>query len=208
MTRHLTAAMLAFMLAVPATADEKKDGFTPLFDGKSLKGWKVHPEGTGNWKVEGGAIVGSGEASHLFTEKGDFADFHLRAEVQINDKGNSGMYFRTQFGPGFPKGYEAQINSTGGDPIKTGSLYPAFAKLSPEEQKKILIKEQLAKPGEWFTYEVIAKGNHIQILVDGKKTVDFKDEKNTFEKGHVAFQQHDPGSVVKVRKVEIKELKD
>jgi hypothetical protein len=37
--------------------------------------------------------------------------------------------------------------------------------------------------------------------------VDFKDEKNTYTKGHFALQQHHDGSVVKFRKIEVKELK-
>src|SRR5206468_6376108 len=145
----------------------------PLFNGKNLDGWKVFPRGTGGWKVEDGVLVSGGdEASHLFTDRGDFTDFHVRAEVMINEGGNSGLYFRTQFGPGFPKGYEAQINSTHRDPIKTGSLYPAFdPKPTPEAKEKIIVKEQLHKPNEWFTQEVIAKGNHIIIKVNGKMTV-------------------------------------
>ena len=214
MTRRpfLLAALLLGVAAgaLPAPADDKKgdaEGWVQLFNGKDLSGWKVYPSGTGNWKVVDGAFVGSGPASHLFSERGDYQDFHYRVEAQISDKGNSGQYFRTQFGAGFPRGYEAQINATGGDKIKTGSLYPAFdRKLAPEVTKSLLILEAPHKPGEWFTQEVIAKGNHIVIKVNGKTTVDFKDEKNTFTKGHFAIQQHDPGSVVKVRKVEVKEL--
>ncbi len=183
-------------------AAAKDDGFVQLFNGKDLKGWKVYPNGTGRWKVEDGAIVGSGPASHLFTEKGDYTDFHFRAEVMINDMGNSGQYFRTQFGPGFPKGYEAQINSTHRDPIKTGSLY-GF----PKHADKTVIKDILVKPNTWFTQEVIAKGNHIIIKVNGKTTVDFVDEENRFKKGHFAFQQHNDGSIVKIRKAEVKELR-
>src|SRR5262245_48868353 len=112
MKAQLLAAVLACAAALPARAADEEPGWKKLFNGKDLTGWKTYPSGTGNWKVEDGAIVGSGKASHLFTERDDYADFHLRAEVSINDAGNSGMYFRTQFGPGFPKGYEAQINST------------------------------------------------------------------------------------------------
>src|SRR5438132_698097 len=84
----------------------------------------------------------------------------------FNDKGNSGQYFRTQFGPGFPNGYEAQINATHGDKIRSGSLYPAFnRKLTPEERQKVVVLDQLHKPDEWFTQEVVAEGNHIQIFV-------------------------------------------
>src|SRR5262245_59372663 len=110
MMKRLMAVLLVAALAAPARADDKGD-FKPLFDGKTLTGWKSFPSGHGNWKVDDGAILGTGKASHLFTERDDYGDFHLRAEIQINDGGNSGMYFRTKFGPGFPKGYEAQINS-------------------------------------------------------------------------------------------------
>src|SRR5205823_3780003 len=146
MKRHLAGLVLVVGLALPARAADKEapDGFKPLFNGKNLDGWKVYPNGTGRWKVEDGAIVGTGPASHLFTERGDFTDFHVRAEVLINHEGNSGLYVRTQFGPGFPKGYEAQINSTHRDPIRTGSLYPAFSrKLTADQRKKIIIKDML-----------------------------------------------------------------
>ena len=128
----------------------------------------------------------------------------IRVEAKINDKGNSGQYFRTKFGPGFPPGYEAQINATHGDPIKTGSLYPT----SPEGPRSVEDHHREAphKPDEWFTQEVIANGNHIIIKVNGKTTVDWTDPKNRFKKGHFAIQQHDPGSMVKVRKIEVKEL--
>jgi hypothetical protein len=64
----------------------------------------------------------------------------------------------------------------------------------------------LVKPDEWFTQEVTAIGNHIVIKVNGKTTVDFVDNKNTYTKGHLALQQHDPGTVAMFRKIEVKEL--
>ena len=54
---------------------------------------------------------------------------------------------------------------------------------------------------------MIAEGNHIQILVNGKKTVDFKDPNKTYTKGHFALQGHDPGSVMTFKKVEYKPIK-
>ena len=109
-------------------------------------------------------------------------------------------------GVGFPKGYEGQINSTHKDPIRTGSLYPAFdLALTIEQKKKFVVKEMLVKPGEWFTQEVIAQGNHIVIKVNDKTTVDFIDEKN-HPKGPFALQQHHDGSVVEFRRIEVKGL--
>jgi hypothetical protein len=184
-------------------AGEKKEaGWVQLFNGKDLTGWKTHPSNPGKWFVQDGVLHSGGkETSHLFSERGDYENFHYRIEAKINDKGNSGQYFRTAFGPGYPKGYETQINSTFPDPQKTGSLYN-FVKIT----------EQLVEPDEWFTQEVIANGNHIQIILNGKKVVDYKDEKNTHTKGHFALQQHGPAPGggpevhLQVKKVEVKEL--
>jgi hypothetical protein len=185
----------------PARADDKKKdgkGWVQIFNGKDLEGWKTHPADKAKWEVKDGILIGSGPAGHLFSKRGDYENFHYRAEAKINDGGNSGQYFRTQFGPSFPRGYEAQINSTHRDPVRTGSLY-GFG-------KDATVKEMLVKPEEWFTQEVIADGNHIIIKVNDKTTVDFIDKKNTYAKGHFALQQHDPGTVVQFRKIEVKEL--
>src|SRR5262249_55016200 len=179
---------------------KEQDGKVVAYEGKLKKDGKQVPL----WHVEDGVLIGSGPASHLFSDRGDYTNFRYRVEAQINDKGNSGQYFRTQFGPGFPKGYEAQINATPGAKIRSATLYPAFGKLTPEQREKIVVLEQLHKPGEWFTQEVVAEGNHIQIFVNGKQTVDFVDDNNTYMKGHFALQGHDPGTVVKFKKVEVK----
>jgi hypothetical protein len=201
--RHLSAAglLLAGLVwlstSTAGARDDKKDdsGFVQLFNGKDLTGWKTHPADKAKWAVEDGLLVGRGPKGHLFSERGDYQNFVYRVEAMINDRGNSGQYFRTKFGRSFPDGYEAQINSTHSDPIRTGSLY-----------KFVKVTEQLHKPDEWFTQEVTAIGNHIVIKVNGKTTVDFVDPKNTYTKGHFALQQHDPGTVVKFRKIEVKEL--
>jgi hypothetical protein len=96
------------------------------------------------------------------------------------------MFFRTVFGgAGFPKGYEAQVNSTHPDPVKTGSLY-----------NHVKIFDRLVEPDTWFTQHIIADGNHIVIKVNDKTVVDYVDEKNMYTKGYLALQQHNLGSVV------------
>ncbi len=194
---------------MPAFADDKKDDkkWIQLFNGKDLTGWKTHPDDKAKWEVVDGMIVGTGPVGHLYSEKDDYTNFRYRVEAMISDKGNSGQMFRTNFQKGFPQGYEAQINATHGDKIRTGSLYPAF-KLSKEDREKIIIKKMLHKPDEWFVQEVIADGNHIIIKVNGETTVDFVDPNNSFTKGHFALQQHNDGSVVKFKKVEYMPLGD
>jgi hypothetical protein len=223
--------IVAVVAATAASADDPKaddKGWVPLFNGKDLTGWKLHEKPGGNivevikkekdgkvvgydaklkddttvplWRVEDGVLIGSGPASHLFSERGDYENFVYRVEASINNGGNSGQYFRTRFGPGFPRGYEAQINATHGDKIRTGSLY------FPSVKEVLVLNDAPHKPDEWFTQEVTADGDHLVVKVNGKTTVDWKDPKATYAKGHFALQGHDPGTVVKFKKIEVKEL--
>jgi hypothetical protein len=231
----LTAVMIG---PAPADDAKSADGWVQLFNGKDLTGWKLHPNPNPGaikqvvpiekngvvvgydgiqkkddkqvhlWRVEDGLLIGSGPASHLFSDKDDYTDFQYRVEAKINDKGNSGQYFRTKFEGGFPAGYEAQINATHSDKIRTGSLYPdGRTKLGQFRKEITVMNDAPHGPDEFFTQEVIAEGNHIRIIVNGKTTVDFKDPNNTYTKGHFALQGHDPGTVVTFKKIEYKPIK-
>jgi hypothetical protein len=200
------AGLVLSLLALPLPADDKKEddkGWVQLFNGKDLTGWKTHPDDKAMWEAKDGVLVGSGsDVGHLYSERDDYENIDYLIEARINDKGNSGQYFRAQFMAGYPKGYEAQINSTHPDPIKTGSLWGYGPKAT--------VKEMLVPPDTWFTQEVIARGNHIIIKVNGKTTVDFVDKKNTYKKGHLALQHHGSSdgvdTVVQFRKIAVKEL--
>ena len=213
------------------------DGWVQLFNGKDFTGWKIPnpPSGTFKsvketknddgkvvafvgeakdgkdislWQIKDGMIVGGGPASHIFTEI-EAEDFVYRVEAKINDKGNSGQYFRTKFGPGFPAGYEAQINATHGDPIRTGSLYPDGRTKLKDHKKTIaaVMDKATHKADEFFVQEVTAVGADITISVNGKETLKWTDPDKTFTKGHFALQGHDPGSVMTFKKVEYKPIK-
>ena len=47
---------------------------------------------------------------------------------------------------------------------------------------------------------------HIKVSINGKLLYEFLDHSNTWTEGHFAFQQHDPGSRVEIRKIEVQEL--
>ena len=103
-----------------------------------------------------------------------------------SDASSRTMYFRATFVPGWPKGYEAQVENTSGDPQKTGSLYNI---------KKIF--EQKVQDDTWWNEHIIANGKHIQIFVNGEKLVDTED--GSYTKGYLALQQHNKGSVVEYK---------
>jgi hypothetical protein len=206
-------ASLAAVLTVAASlcpgtarAQETKPGeWVSLFDGKTLSGWTMIAlpnQPKSEWSVVDGALAGTGGASMLYSPK-SYTNYKVRAEIKINDKGNSGFYQRWTPEPGFGGGYEAQIDSTHADPIRTGSVYGY-----------VHVFKQWQKPDEWFVYEVEVKDGvwrgkpmtAIKITIDGTELYEFYDFDQTFKSGHLAFQQHDPGSKVFIRKIEIQEL--
>ncbi|MFO0951729.1 MAG: DUF1080 domain-containing protein [Isosphaeraceae bacterium] len=214
----LACATLALGLSLTLTGDAKAQSkkasapageWVTLFDGKSMEGWEMVElggrKGASKWELKDGALVGTGQASMLYSPKGHYQNFRYRAEIKINDHGNSGMYIRIpEKKATFSDGYEIQINSTHGDPIKTGSVYTM-----------VHVYKQLVKPDTWFTQEVEAvtknyRGKilpHIKVSVDGELLYEYIDHSNAFAgPGYFAFQQHDPGSVVQIRKVEVMEL--
>ena len=198
MTIAASFALSAGTLVIAADSE-----WTSLFDGKTLDGWEKVGNDKSMWEVKDGAINGSGAASMLVCTKGPYKDFRLRAEIKINDGGNSGLYFRTTERPGFSDGYEAQIDSTHSDPIRTGSLYGMCH-----------VYKQHVKPDTWFTYDIEVRDNvwrgrkntRIKITIDGNELYEYLDFELTFKEGYFAFQQHDPGSKVSIRKVEVQPI--
>ncbi|TWU18059.1 3-keto-disaccharide hydrolase [Allorhodopirellula heiligendammensis] len=195
-------ATLALLCGGSVSAQEV-DKWTSLFDGKSLDGWQKVGGDDSHWEVEDGEIRGSGNASMLVSTTGPYKNFRYRVEMKINDHGNSGLYFHTTEKPGFLDGYEAQVNSSHTDPIRTGSLYGMCH-----------VYHELVKPDTWFTYEIDVKADNwrgrdmlrIKFIVDGKELYEYLDFEQTFKEGYFAFQQHDPGSKVSIRKVEVMPL--
>ncbi len=208
MIRRTWAAAIAASMMIAGSVSAE-DGFVSLFDGKTLSGWEMKANAknrdSSKWEVKDGAIVGSGNASMLYSPKGGYKNFVFRAEISINDKGNSGLYFRTPADPNgdFSKGYESQINATHGDPIKTGSLYTM-----------VHLDKAAHGPDEFYTQEVEVQDvmyrgkpvTRIRTRVNGKLLYEYQDYNPAWKEGHFGFQQHDPGSVVKIRKIEVKEL--
>ncbi len=195
--------LLATLFLSPNASAE--DGWVTLFDGKDMSEWEKVGSDESDWKVVDGAITGTGKPSMLVCTTSDYKNFKYRAEVKINDGGNSGLYFRTTRRPGFLDGYEAQIDSTHTDPIRTGSLYGFCHVYAP-----------LVKPDTWFTYELEVRDDvwrgrkmtRVKVTVDGNEIYEYLDFALTYGKGYFAFQQHDPGSVVQIRKVEVMPLDD
>jgi opacity protein-like surface antigen len=230
MLKQITLTALAALALTSAQAAD--NGWTSLFDGKDLSGWKSNEEVPGVFTVENGELKVSGGRAHLFYvgPKGDasFKNFELKLKVKTTPGSNSGVYFHTQYqAKGWPdKGYECQVNSTHSDPKKTGSLYGVVNILAlldgqkePEGGRHIKVPLAPSKDGEWFDYDIKVEGKHITLSVNGKVTVDFtepegwdpvKSLKNMIgrklSEGTIAIQGHDPKSTTYYKDIAIKVL--
>jgi hypothetical protein len=206
----LTGIVLTLPALVLSQADDKKsaagdDGFKVIFDGKTFDGWKAS-EKKDTWKIEDGAFVAHGERSHLFYvgDEKPFKDFELKVDVWTEPKANGGIYFHTKFqDDGWPKfGFEVQVNNTGGDPKKTGSLY-AIKNLDASP----------AKDKEWYTNHIIVKSKVVTIKINDKEVLSYtepadakagKDFSRKLDGGTFALQAHDPKSIVKYKNIKVK----
>jgi len=195
-----------------APTTSTKSEFQPLFNGKDLAGWKSHPKQPGNWHVAHGVLIGSGPAlSHLYTERGDCTDFHLRVEARFNEGGSSGVYLRCPFGPSmpssddpkWPNGFEATINNARIVHNSTGGLYPGVGN---EVFIADLGQVTTVPFREWFTLEVIADGSALAVLVNGKPSAYKFAPKRLHPSGHIALQQYSAETVIEFRKIDIEEL--
>lgn len=143
-------------------------GWKPLFDGKTLNGWRASRDAD-SWTVQDGAIVCKGPTSkfgYLFYE-GDrepFRNFELMLDVTTTPGVNSGLFFHTRFSDAdVPEyGVEVQIDNTGGSPTKTGSLY-GLAMVTPSP----------AKDDEAFTIHLIVRNKRVVVRVNGKGVVNY-----------------------------------
>jgi uncharacterized protein (TIGR03067 family) len=206
-TLPMTEIVLISAKRRPRQLGAPEAGFFPLFNGKDLTGWETHSAQPGNWRAKDGILIGSGEGSnvsHLYTKRDDYRDFHLRMEARLISGGSSGVYCRAPFGPTFPAknplwlpGYNAKLdkNRLGGLIVDGEPGRPLLRDQEPQFQF-----------GQWITFELIVRGHHIQIKVDGKTTVDYEDRDQRYNKGRIALQQHGSPMLVEFRRIEIKEF--
>ena len=109
------ATMRVFLFAVlTMTGGAWGQGWTTLFDGKTLNGWEARatsaPPSTGDWKVEEATLVCGGGSPGWIATKATFGDFRLELEFRGAATVNSGVFLRSgKEGQPHVTGYELQI---------------------------------------------------------------------------------------------------
>lgn len=189
----------------------KKAGWTKLYNGKDLTGWKT----TGNWlpQEDGELLIQprDGEkgwqryGAYLWSEK-QYGDFILDIEYSYPKGGNSGIYFRVaDTGDPVNQGIEAQILDSS---AKKGDM-------SHHDHGGIIStigasKNMSAKPGEWNRMIIVARGHHLEVELNGTRIIDIqlnetpvKDRPLT---GYIGLQDHGQPHNLRFRNIWLKEL--
>jgi hypothetical protein len=243
--RTLFAAFLATVLIAPAcrlfaadppinalTDEEKKAGWTLLFDGKTSEGFRSWGRTDLNpgWLVEEGTLCHKVNAGDLSTVK-EYGSFEFQMDYKIGKLGNSGVMFHcveTKGAngrvPGAPQsGPEMQLedNATAADAQKCGWLYDLY---KPEIDPKTGKTLDATKPTmEWNHIRLLATPRKGEVEVNGVKYFEFvkgspdwdaRVAKSKFRntagfgkatKGYLVFQGDHPGELY-MRNMKIREV--
>jgi Domain of Unknown Function (DUF1080)/Trehalose utilisation len=229
---YASSALLAITVLLSAgLAPAADEGFTSIFDGKTLQGWSGDAS---LWRVEEGVIVGETKADapveanqFLIWSDGEADDFELKAEFKI-ESGNSGIQIRSfripEEGPYRVGGYQADFDAGNawsgtcygekfrGILAKRGEVATIGEDGKPTVTASLGETEALGsaiRPGDWNEYHIVARGPVITLFINGQKMSEIVDEDldTRLRTGLIAFQLH-KGDPMKVsfRNIRLKRL--
>jgi 3-keto-disaccharide hydrolase len=169
-------------LLAAAQDNTPPEGFTALFNGKDISGWKERGK-PGHWNVEAGVIVYDGKGGDLVTEK-DYANFVLHVDWKIQKGGDSGI---------FPRG-EPQVQIWD-NPEGSGGLWNHQVKALQKADKPL---------GEWNHFEIKVEKGVVTVHLNGELVVDKFEWKFKKPTGPIHLQNH--GNPLWFKNVYLKEL--
>ncbi len=192
----LLAAVLLLGIGAAAPRPDES-GWTALFNGKDLSGWKNN--GAEKWVVDQGTILCESMANkygYLTTERA-YRDFTLRLKFKGEAAGNSGVFVHARIiridpehGPDI-EGMQVEVDPNPGK--HTGGLYESGGRgwvAMPTAEG-----EQALKAGDWNSLEVLVQGAHVVTHLNGVKIVNFTDNTPKFTDGSIGLQIHTGGGV-------------
>jgi len=194
-------------------------GFTSLFNGNDLAGWKVPVGDNGHWKVVGGVIDYDAESEakgdkNLMTDR-EFSDFELRVEWRIKET----PFTNPNVPYILPDGSEAR--DTAGKPLKlslpdsdsgiilrgdvknqvniwcwpagSGEFYGyrTDPKMPAKVKAAVTPRTQADKPvGEWNQFRIMMRGDRVTVLLNGKTVVSEAQLPGVAARGAIGLQHH------------------
>ena len=212
-----------------ATAAKPPAGFTALFNGDDLAGWRggdtfdhrkllaMPPEERAaqiakwtetmkaHWTVAKGELINDGNGAYATTEK-DYGDFELHVDYKTVAKADSGIYLR-----GCPQvqiwdSTEKEKFSLGADK-GSGALWNNSPG-APGKDPLVLADKPF---GEWNSVRILMVGARVSVWLNGKLVVDYATMENYYDrkmpvpsKGPIQLQTH--GGEIRWRNIFLREI--
>jgi hypothetical protein len=198
---------------------EAQTGFTPLFNGKDLTGWKIPPGDNGHWKVVDGAIDYDAESEapgekSLVSER-EFGDYVLRAEWRIKSTPYVNPNVFIILSNGLHKkdadGKEIRLNVPDSDsgiymrgsskaqvniwawPVGSGEVYGyrTDSKMPPEVRAAVTPKRNADRDiGTWNAFEITMRGDRLTVVLNGEEVISNAQLPGVPARGPVVLQHH------------------
>jgi hypothetical protein len=212
-----------------SSAAEPPPGFTALFNGRDLTGWRggdtfdhrkllALPDGRraaqiaewtasmkGHWRAENGELVNDGQGAYATTEK-DYGDFELRLEYRTVPKADSGIYLRgcpqVQIWDSTEK-EKSNIGATKG----SGGLWNNSPG-APGKDPMVLADKPF---GEWNQFRIVMVGARVSVWLNTRLVVNHALMENYYDRatpvparGPIQLQTH--GGEIRWRNIHLREI--
>jgi hypothetical protein len=220
--KTLTTATLSMLLAIAmlsvAAAEPAKEGWTSLFNGKDLSGWKVPDGDGGHWKVVDGVIDYDAQSEaqgdkNLWTEE-SFGDFTLSIDWRL--KQTTGLYAMSTVLPDGSDKTDAEgkviktlmpnadsgifLRGAGKSqiniwcwPVGSGEVwgYRRDKSMPAEVRAGVVPKLKADNPvGEWNTFVITMVGDRLSVELNGKTVIERAQLPGIAKEGPIALQHH------------------
>jgi hypothetical protein len=208
------------------------EGFTALFNGKDLTGWKGLPVAEkldnpikraeappellakaqkaadermrAHWTVKDGVLVFDGKGDSLATLRDDYGDFELYVDWKIEKGGDSGIYLRSS--------PQVQIWDTEfPDYFKHGAEKGSGGLWNNQKNPRDPSKRADKPVGQWNTFWIKMVGEKVWVKLNGELVLDgvvmeniWDRSKPIFPTGQIELQNH--GNTLYFKNIYIKEL--
>lgn len=163
---EITGTRIPDLPPAPDLSSVKYGEPVSLFNGENLDGWRlVNPDDRSGWRAEDGLLINDAQQEegkprvhygNLRTEQ-EFEDFNLKLQVQVPEKGNSGIYLRGI--------YEVQVSDTYGQDPEYHNMGAIYSRITPSTAAE--------KPaGEWQDVDITLCDRHVTVVLNGTTIID------------------------------------
>lgn len=211
------------------TDNTPPDGFTALFNGRDLAGWKgllasphdnpirrarlsadehaakqkqADVDMREHWTVEKGEIRFDGKGRSLCTVR-DYASFELLVDWKIPARADSGLYLR-----GTP---QVQIWDPHTKPTRHGSEVGSGGLYNNQKNPSKPLKVADRPVGEWNRFRILMAGEKVHVFLNGELVVNDVTLENYWDRnqpifptGQIELQSH--GDVLSFKNIYIREI--